>query len=234
MNKVELVHFTMSRAVTKTLDNNSPIVVTIPGLSEALTKLKKRQADVQTHSQGQAMDTSGPTTQKNIIREQLVLLILKVCSAMLAIATNSSDTLLKMKFNFKKSDFPRMRDQDLYTTASNVYTNALPYTERVTPFATSEDIAQVKALADEFFALLPVNRTLTTQGATSTANLHDTIDSIMELITDTIDPLMKPTEFSHPDFYRDYRNARKLVDHGSRSSKSDKETPDSTAQKASK
>jgi hypothetical protein len=228
MNKVQLSYTNMSRTTTNTLDNNISIVTTIPGLSDALARLKRLQTELQTYSQSQATDTSGVTAEKNIVRDKLILLIMKICAAMIAIATNKNDIRLKAKFNFKKSDFPRMRDQDLYTNAINIYNNALPQADKIAPFATPDDIAQVKTLADEFYTLLPLNRTLTSQGATSTANLQDTIDSIMDLLTHTIDPLMKPMEFLHPTFYSDYKNARKLIDHGSRSSKNGEETEEKT------
>lgn len=228
MNKVQLSYTNMSRTTTNTLDNNISIVTTIPGLNEALARLKRLQTELQTYSQGQATDTSGVTAEKNIVREKLIIIIQKICAAMIAIATNKNDIRLKAKFDFKKSDFPRMRDQDLYTNAINIYNNALPQADRIAPFATPDDIAQVKTLADEFYTLIPLNRTLTSQGATSTANLQDTIDSIMDLLTHTIDPLMKPMEFLHPTFYSDYKNARKLVEHGSRSSKNGEETTETT------
>jgi len=203
-------------------------VETIPGLSKANTKLKGLQMDGQVYNQSQEADTTGVTAEKNIVRGTMEVAMRKVCTAMIAYATNEDNMQLKAKFSYSKGDFGQMRDQDIHTTASNIYDNALPYADKIGPFATAEDIATVKALADRFIALLPMHRTLTSKGATSTINLQGTIDSIMALITGTIDPLMKPMEFTQPTFYRDYMNARKIVNHGSRSSKDNGDTPQAT------
>lgn len=226
MNKLQLSHLNMSRAVDSIFDNYSSIIATTPGLSNAIAKLKMLNNDVETHSLSQTKTTMGSTAEKNSVREMLTLIAIKICAAIVAFATNTNNTSLKTQFKLKKGDFAKMRDHDLYTNAINIHASANEHGENLAPFATPEDIVQIKQLADQFYVLLPMNRALTSKGATTTANLQSTIDGIMDLITNTIDPLMNPLEFSQPSLYRDYKNARKLVDHGTRKSKNNDDEPE--------
>jgi hypothetical protein len=228
MNKVQLNHHNMFRTVDGTFDHHSAEVEATPGLKEAAVRLKGLNIDVESYNLKQVKRNTGVTAEKNAIRELLIPVTAKTCAAIVAYATNTNNTNLKTQFKYKKGDFSKMRNQDLYTNAINIYNNALVHGQKLAPFATTDDIAKIKELADQYHALLPQNRTLTSQGVTTTANLQGTINTIMDLITNTIDPLMSPLEYSHPDFYRDYKNARKIVDHGSRSKHTDDDKPEPT------
>ena len=112
----------------------------------------------------------------------------------------------------------------LFTYAYTVYNDALPYASQMNPFATADDVAQLKVLADNFNNSLPQKRTQQSKSKLSTQNLEDVVAQIDLLLNDTIDVLVKPWENKEPNFYKAYQNARMLVDAASRKTKTD-ETP---------
>ena len=106
----------------------------------------------------------------------------------------------------------------LFTYASMVFTDSSPLASMLEPFATADDVEGLKMLADNFNALLPQKRTQQSKSSLSTQNLEDAIARIDALLNETIDVLVKPWEYIHPDFYRAYNNARIIVDAASRKS----------------
>jgi len=113
----------------------------------------------------------------------------------------------------------------LFAFASMAFTDASPIATQHAPFATEEDVAGLKTLADNFNALLPQKRTQLSKSSLSTQNLDDAIDRIYKLIKETIDMLVKPWEYNQTDFFRAYTNARIIVDAPSRRSNGDTTEP---------
>ena len=46
----------------------------------------------------------------------------------------------------------------------------------------------------------------------STGNINDTFNTIDALLKDEMDVLLMPYQFTHADFYNEYRSARSIVD----------------------
>jgi hypothetical protein len=59
----------------------------------------------------------------------------------------------------------------------------------------------------------------------STGNINDTFITIDALLKDEMDVLLMPYQFTHADFYNEYRSALSIVDTGGNRRKTD-ETPE--------
>ena len=212
-----------ARATLGILTGNEEIVTATPGLAAATESLAILVEETGIHSQGQMNTGSEFTTRKKETRNALTMAVIKVCAAVAAHATVSEDPavkLLKTKYQLADTDVTKLRDMPLVTFANTVFTDASPLAEQLSPFAVEEDVVGLKALADNFNALLPQKRTQQSKSSLSTKNLEDVISRIDLLLNDTIDVLVKPWEFINPDFYGAYTNARIIVDAASRKSTS--------------
>lgn len=150
---------------------------------------------------------------------------------MAAFATSSSDVTvksLKAKYQIKDTKIKSLRDMQLFTFSYLVYSDALPYAEKMEPFATTEEVKGLKVTADTFNELLPKRRTQLNNSVLSTQNLAETIDNIDKLLIDTIDVLIKPMEFKETDFFNSFKNSRDIVEASYRKNKK----PDETTKKA--
>ena len=221
MRKRQESKIKMARATKGILAGNEEIVAGTPGLAEATETLAGLVEETEYHSQGQLNTGSEFTALKNQTRTALTVATLKVCAALAAHATVSTDPtvkLLKTKYQVADTDVSKLRDMPLYTYASTVFTDASPLAEQLMPFASAEEVAGLKTLADSFNALLPQKRTQQSKSSLSTQNLEEAIARIDVLLNDTIDVLVKPWEYLEPDFFRAYTNARIIVDAPSRKS----------------
>lgn len=227
MQKNQESKIKMSRAVSGILDAYADVVALTPGLIAAQGTLNDLIGETERHNQGQLNKGTELTTGKNEARELLTTSTLSICAALAAYGTASSDPVLKAlktKYQVSDTDIKRLRDMPLFTYAYTVYDDALPYAALLEPFATSNEVAQLKVLADNYNSLLPKRRTQQSKSKLSTQNLEDAITQIDLLLNDTMDVLVKPWEYKEPDFFRAYRNARVLVDAASGKAKTD-ETP---------
>ncbi|HEY5592333.1 MAG TPA: hypothetical protein VIK55_15125, partial [Paludibacter sp.] len=184
--------------------------------------------ETERHSQGQLKDGTDLTAKKNDARVALETGTLKICSALAAYATATSNPDLKtfkIKYQLSENQIRRMRDMQLFSFAYTVYGDALPYAALLGPYVEADEVAELKDLADNFNELLPQKRTQQSKSVLSTQNLEDAIGRIDLLLEDTIDVLIKPWESKEPDFFKAYKNARMIVDAASRKTKKIEEKP---------
>lgn len=228
MKKTQESKVKMARATLGILTGNEEIVAGTPGLGNATEALAELIGETESHSQGQLNTGSELTVQKNEARAALTVATLKMAAALAAYGAASADPvvqLLKAKYQVSDNKVKRMRDMPLFAFASMAFTDASPLAAQLAPFAAEEDVAGLKTLADNFNALLPQKRTQLSKSSLSTQNLDDAIDRIDKLLKETIDVLVKPWEYSQPDFYRAYTNARIIVDAPSRKSNGGDDEP---------
>lgn len=221
MQKAQESKIKMSRAVSGILEDYEVIVSKTPGLPDAHAALDNLIEETELHSQGQLNNGQELTTAKTMARANLVASVVNVCAALAAYSTASPDPALKVlktKYKLSDSEIKKMRDMPLLTFANTVFEDAQPYAALLEPFATADDVAQLKVLADNFNTSLPKRRTQQSKSKLSTQNLEEAIARIDLLLNDTIDVLVKPWETKEPDFYRAYQNARIIVDAPSRKS----------------
>lgn len=222
MKKQQESKIKMSRAVAGILTGNSELVNRTPGLSSALTTLENLIIETGQYNEEQLNKGTELTAGKNEARTLLTTATLSVCAALAAYGTLTDSPeakALKTKYQVKDTEIKRMRDMQLFTYASMVFADAEPLAAQLEPFATAVEVANLKTLAETFNTMLPKKRTQQSISKLSTQNLQKTIDRIDDLLTNTIDVLIKPWEYKESDFYRAYHNARLLVDVASRKAK---------------
>ena len=221
MNKKQESRIKMGRAVSGILTGFQEITTKTPGLTLAHETLDELIGETERYSQGQRNTGTEFTRKKDASRLALETSIRKVCAALAAFATVSTDpavTVLKDKYQLNDTQINTQRDMQLFSMAYAVYGDAVIYADKLEPFATSNEVAELKELADNFNQLLPQKRTQQSKSVLSTKNLGDAINQIDLLLNDTIDILVKPCEFTSPDFFKAYKNSRFLVDAATRKS----------------
>lgn len=224
MQKIQESKIKMSRSVSGILTSYEEIVMRTPGLNAAHDALANLIGETERHNRGQLNNGTELTTQKKDSRLVLETGAIHIGAAMAAYATASNDPALKKlkdKYQVKDTEIKKKRDMQLFSYAYSLYDDATPFSANLEPFASAEEVAQLKDKADNFNALLPQRRTQVSKSSLSTQNLEDAIAQIDNLLNDTIDILMKPWENKEPDFFKAYKNARVIVDAATRKTKED-------------
>lgn len=90
---------------------------------------------------------------------------------------------------------------------------------------TPAEYDAMNLVLSNFKASIPQKRLATGTSKVSTGNINDTFNTIDALLKDEMDVLLMPYQFTHADFYNEYRSARSIVDTGGNRRKTD-ETPE--------
>lgn len=214
----------MYETVDLVLDKNSALFESLPELISAHQRLKEGKILILQNRQVQEADTSGLTTNKVIVKDDFINSILKFSAALRAYATSTKNEDLKAKAHYVPSELKKVADSILFDIGNLLYGLATPVKTELTKYSVGEDeFTEMETLLPAFKLAYPKQRVATTESKVSTGNIDKVYKSMDKLLKDEIDELMLPFQFSQPDFYSIYKNARIIVNYSGRGKgKSDK------------
>lgn len=198
-------------------DNHASLIELYPELVAAHQQLKVGRVLISENSQVQEADTSGLTTNRNLVKDDLIQGILKFSAALRAYATAIKNEELKAKAHYVSSELKKTPDPILFDIGTLLFRLANPIKTELTKYSIGEDqIQEMEKLLPVFKLAYPQQRMATTESKVSTGNIGKVYKSIDKLLKDIIDELMLPFQFSQPDFYNTYKNARIIVNYSGR------------------
>lgn len=167
---------------------------------------------INAEQQVQVVDNRGLTQGKVSKREVLTQDLLKFSKGMKALATLEKNTDLLTKSGYLLSDLNRFPDPIFFDVGTMLLNLANPLRDKLTKFfITDEDFVRTEANLAEFRASIPQKRLATTVSKSSTKKLSEVFKTTDKLLKELIDVYMAPFEYAHPDFFREYSNARIIV-----------------------
>ena len=207
----------MFETVDSVLDKNSSLFESMPELVSAHRMLKEGKTLILQYRQVQEAETSGLTTTKENVKTDFINSILKFSAALRAYATSTKNEDLKAKAHYVSSELKKVPDPILFDIGTLLFKLADPIKTELTKYSVGEDeIAEMKTLLPAFKVAYPQQRVATTESKMSTDNIDKVYKSTMKLLKEVIDELMLPFQFSQPDFYNTYKNARIIVNYSGR------------------
>ena len=229
MNKRQINKSRMFDTVDSVLDKNVELFAMLPELVSAHQQFKEGKILILQNRQVQEAETSGLTTSKVIVKDDLINSILKFSAALRAYATSTKNEDLKAKAHYVPSELKKVADPILFDIGTLLYGLAAPIKPELTKYSVGEDeIAEMEALLPAFKLAYPKQRVATTESKVSTGNIDKVYKSMDKLLKEVIDELMLPFQFSQPDFYNTYKNARIIVNYSGRG-KGKPDNPDDPA-----
>jgi len=230
MNKRQINKSRMFETVDSVLDKNSSLFESISELVSAHRRFKEGKILILQYRQVQEAETSGLTTSKEIVKADFINSILKFSAALRAYATSTKNEDLKAKAHYVSSELKKVADPILFDIGTLLFGLADPIKTELTKYSVGEEeIAELEALLPAFKLAYPQQRVATTESKMSTGNIDKVFKSTMKLLKEVIDELMLPFQFSQPDFYNTYKNARLIVNYSGRG-KGKPDKPDGPAE----
>lgn len=199
------------------LDTHAAQVGTEGDLFNALQLLKAGQATINQNRQIQEADSSGLTKNKRDLRSELIRLILLFAAGLKANATSTKNPELKTKADYKAYELQKSADSVLADIGMLLNEMALPLRYDLAKYAIGEaEFQQMERLLAEFRLAIPKRRVAINISKVSTGNIDGVFKAQDKLLREQVDALMEPFQFSQPDFFNAYRNARSVVDYSGR------------------
>lgn len=217
MDKVQINKTRMYAATDLSLDDNSALLADYDELVTAHQKLKTGISVIDENRQVQEADNTGLTKVKTEIREDLIRQILQFSGGLKAYATGAKNLDLKTKADYSYSELRNSPDKVLFDIGTLLMGLAIPLKTGLAKFSLGEDeFKKMESSLPAFKNAIPQKRVASTVSKVSTLNIGDEFNAIDKLLKDEIDSLMLPFQFTHPDFYNAYKNARIIVDYSGR------------------
>src|SRR5665647_1157160 len=214
MEKIQINHSRMYGAVVLVFDNHPEVVEKFPELKAALEKFKSGLTVIDQNRQVQEYRAEGLTTSKVKLREDLIHQILRFSKVLMAHATGVGDLKLKTAADYSESDLKRKSDSVLFDIGDLFLNEAIPVKADLTKYEVGDaELENMKRLLGIFKLAIPLKRGANNISKVSTENIADVFKMMNTLLKEEIDKLMGPFEFTHPDFFKTYKNARIVVDY---------------------
>ncbi len=229
MNRIQINKSRMYASVDSVLGSNPDFVATMGDLVSTHERFKDGLDAISQNRQVQEANSKGLTKSKSELRAQLTTLISKFSAALMAYALSVKNEELKSKARYTNSVLITVGDPVFVDIGNLMLKLATPLKSELAGFFIGEaEFARLSSLLQEFRVAQPLRRVATSVSKVSTTNIGDMFDAQDKLLRDEMDILMLSFQFTHPDFYKAYKNARSIVGYKGRGKTSPEPKPEKT------
>jgi hypothetical protein len=204
----------MSMSTEIFLRNYSSITDGLPNFATYFSRIQTTNADIQAAQQLQELDKTGITANKNQLKATLIVPAVDIARRMVAYATNVNNPVFLAKINYSESDLKRSSDTELKSRCQVIYDHAKENLGLLDGYGiTRDNLVQLQTAIMNFNDAFPQRRVGTTDKKQATQHLADLFKVLADTY-DRIDKLIEMVRISHPDFYNEYKNVRKVISTG--------------------
>ncbi|TCJ18632.1 hypothetical protein EPD60_03790 [Flaviaesturariibacter flavus] len=200
----------LCRANPRILDRNLPF-------KRGFLKLESICANVGTASAGQRVSVESVQAEKKLARASLCDATAIACGQLKAWATETGDAGMSMRSKWTVSTLEKLSDLNLENTCREIIADAeLALTRDPEMGITATESLQLKSLLGAFVEKKPVPRNTTARRSSSTATLAQLMTSAGQVLRLQLDKAAVKYKATEPEFYREYKENRKVMDVGVR------------------
>lgn len=203
----------MYQVVKQVCDDNSGILSEIVAFQTAVNQFKAISAQILETEQFRNMPLTGITLDKSADRTHLCKLVTNIAGFIYAYAAVSKNETLKAEVNFSHSKFLQMREDQLVHNSQNVHDLGITNLAALKDYGvTQAKLDELQSAIDAFKDSMPKPRTAKGQKITLTSNEAGLFEQADDILLNQMDLLISNFESAHPDFVKNYREARKIKD----------------------
>jgi len=206
-----------AEAVVLVLANNIAIWTMIAAIVVIFDLLKAKIQLVRDLRQIQEKDNTGVTKRKKKVREKMEETGINVIRKLVMFAVATEDTELDANINYTASDLSVASENRVSDIIRLVYETANTHKSELAAYGVTDEMLELLlTLHQQFLVAMPETREKITLSSTATKNINTLITEISDLQRTKLDRLIAGFADTNPDFYQQYKNARKIVDRGGR------------------
>jgi hypothetical protein len=165
-------------------------------------------------------DKPGFAQEKSQKLSELAQLAAEVCGATLAYAEQSGNERLAAKLNIPFTKLSSGKDSKIISHCRNIHKAASSVADSLGEFkVTPAKLKALKQKTDDYKTLSTKSREARAARKAATGRIPVVIRQAVRLLRKRLDPLMVPFKASNPEFYAQYKAARRIVKPGSADAK---------------
>jgi len=137
-----------------------------------------------------------------------------VATGLAAHAAKVKDVKLKLLSDVSENVFKNMREADFVTYIGNLYDVAITLVSELLVWGVSkEDIDYLSENSGTYRERTPAIRNIEVKSKQAKADMKLKFGEVMDLIRDSLDPMMLPFKQLNPSFYSQYLSVRTIIHH---------------------
>jgi hypothetical protein len=216
----------MFNSVLTVLKKNQTVWQSSTVFTETVSQFETQKAAIDTVRKKSAAKSNGVTSLKDQTNKRLVKQIYPVITALMAYFTKQKDTVMLHKVKITKSELSKMRDNAFILFAKEIQELAHANQRSLTDYhITPIQIDELDQLITDFEAVSSSPRISIGEGKVARLELSEMFKTTNNLLSEEIDMMMEPYEKTDYEFYKEYMNARKVVQYGVRHEKEEITNP---------
>jgi hypothetical protein len=214
MNKKQANRFSMYLATVDFCELNADITAPLPSFSTNLTSLKATCDQIYQIAPIQATNISGTTTNKNALRETLIVSAADTDRKLTAFAKLTQNQILLNEISYTESDLRHLPDTILSDTTKLIYDSAQANLASLAAYmVTAESLSALLQSITDFKAVMTSPRAKKVSQMQATKQLIELFAAGDKTLSN-IDAVIEIVRLTQANFYAGYKAARKIIESG--------------------
>ena len=194
-----------------TSDEAKPLLLDFGPLQTCITELGEHIDDLDRLAALQS-DKPGFAQEKKQKVGELAQLAAEVCGAALSYAEKAGNQRLAAKLNIPASELSSGTGNAIIANCRNIHIAASSVADELGEFkVTSAKLKALKQKTDDYKKLSTTPRQAASKRKSATRRIPVVLRQASRLLRKRLDPLMVPFKATEPEFYAQYKAARRIV-----------------------
>lgn len=203
----------MFKAVDLYFDQNALLFADFEAIKTGHHFLKGEIAAIQKLSQTQSADANVQSGMKKIEKASLSTVIVKVNTAMNAVAITENDKELRLLTDISKTDLLKLREADFIIRINRIYNAAKSILDKLLKWGvTAEEVEMLDTTAASFAERSATMRNITAVTSNATNEINQKVKDVNSFLSDNLDKLLEPFKSMNVTLYGQYKIARKVIE----------------------
>ena len=196
--------------VVQSVCNDANVAITsIAALNNAYTRLNSKIGEIDVTAQGQIIDTSGLTKEKDTVKEKLSGATGKIAQAIMAYAHDNEVYALEKEVQFTAKKLNRVSDELLIKISTNILNAATPLVGVLADYTVdTPTLENFENLKTDFEKISPKVPEARNKKKMYTARLEKLVHEADDILKNDMDRLVNILDETHADFMILYKHAR--------------------------
>ena len=217
MNQYQEARLSSAYAIRQVLDQNSATWNTIPALVAAKNELDANIKSIEDALSLQLRDITGHTEAKAVAKEEMIGQTVLVAGGVMAWAVSTGNEGLAEEMNIFPSELNKYRDSEVAQRCQHVADSANTNIASLGDYGVmAADVTELQSRIDAYLVLVQQPRNVITARKGATSEIGLLVRDTQKMLSRRMDMLMRRFVASAPEFYRQYTNARIIIDRGGR------------------
>ena len=203
----------MFRAVVTVFNRFTDSVKQVPALARTVETLTQNLAEIENVHKAQKSDTTGITSGKDSIRDELEEQVLQLAGMLHGYADEHKREDMLSLSRIQASDLRNSAQSELIRVCSTLLDKVTETAGELGDYGfQAEMLTGANELLTQFRDAVPSVRDVQVGKTVATDRLQELISENMHLLDERADRLMRQFSNSQPEFYNEYQKARIIID----------------------